>query len=230
VVSGKAQGTKADSGFVHSLLTTHALGQFNVQTDPIQEIFVFPLNTVLFPDGLLPLKVFEQRYMEMTKACLRDGRPFGVCLIREGHEVGTAAVPETVGCLANIVHWEMPQLGVFQLLTRGGERFRIREMRIQPNQLIAASTEALPSDTGREQVDPTCGGLLRAIIEKAGAERFPAPFRLEDAAWVGFRLAEVLPMQATDRQQLLELTDAQERLARVKRILVQQGLAPSGSV
>ena len=124
----------------------------------------------------------------------------------------------------------MPQLGVFQLLTRGGERFRIREMRIQPNQLIAASTEALPSDTGREQVDPTCGGLLRAIIEKAGAERFPAPLRLEDAAWVGFRLAEVLPMQATDRQQLLELTDAQERLARVKRILVQQGLAPSGSV
>jgi hypothetical protein len=198
-----------------------------VQPDPVQDVFIFPLNTVLFPDGLLPLKVFEQRYIDMTKECLRDGRPFGVCLIREGQEVGTAAVPEPVGCLAHIVHWDMPQLGVFQLLARGGERFRIRETRVQPNQLIAASTEALPSDTGRDRVDPTCGGLLRAIIDKAGAERFPAPVRLDDAAWVGFRLAEVLPMEAATRQQLLELTDAQERLARLKRILVRQGLAPS---
>jgi uncharacterized protein len=195
--------------------------------DPAQEIFIFPLGTVLFPDGLLPLKVFEQRYMEMTKACLRDGRPFGVCLIREGDEVGRAAVPEPVGCLANIVHWEMPQLGVFQLLTQGGERFRIREMRVQPNQLIAASTEALPADTGRDPVDPACGELLRVIIDKAGAQRFPAPLRLDDAAWVGYRLAEVLPMEATARQQLLELIDAQERLARVKQILVRQRLVPS---
>jgi len=216
-------------GYVHSLLTTHAVEQANVRSGPVQEVFIFPLNTVLFPDGLLPLKVFEQRYIEMTKECLRDERPFGVCLIREGHEVGTAAVPEAVGCLANIVHWEMPQLGVFQLLARGGERFRIREMRVQPNQLIAASTEALPSDTGREEVDPTCSELLRVIIDKAGAERFPAPLQLEDAAWVGFRLAEVLPMEATTRQQLLELTDAPQRLARLKRILVQHGLAPSDS-
>ncbi|MDH3438769.1 MAG: LON peptidase substrate-binding domain-containing protein [Betaproteobacteria bacterium] len=198
-----------------------------MKIEPNQEIFIFPLQAVLFPEGLLPLKVFEQRYMEMTKACLRDGQPFGVCLIREGHEVGSAAVPEPVGCLANIVHWEMPQLGVFQLLARGGERFRIREMRVQPNQLIAASTEPLPSDTGRDQVDPACGELLRVIIDKAGAERFPAPLRLDDAAWVGFRLAEMLPMDTADRQQLLELTDAQERLARLKRIMVQQGLASS---
>jgi len=198
-----------------------------VQAGPAEEIYIFPLNTVLFPDGLLPLKVFEQRYLEMTKECLRDGRPFGVCLIREGQEIGSAAVPETVGCLAGIARWEMPQLGVFQLLARGGERFRIREMRVQPNQLIAASTEALPADTGRDQVDPTCGGLLRAIIDKAGADRFPAPLRLDDATWVGFRLAEVLPMDTTARQQLLELTDAQERLARLKQILVRQGLAAS---
>ncbi len=198
-----------------------------MQANDVQDIFIFPLGIVLFPDGLLPLKVFEQRYMDMTKDCLRDGRPFGVCLIREGQEVGAAAVPEPVGCLATIVHWEMPQLGVFQLLARGGERFRIRETRVQPNQLIAASTETLPCDTGRDPVDPTCGGVLRAIIDKAGAERFPSPLRLDDAAWVGFRLAEVLPMEAAARQQLLELTDAQERLARLKQILARHGLAPS---
>jgi Lon protease-like protein len=186
-------------------------------------VFIFPLNTVLFPDGLLPLRIFEQRYMEMTKACLRDERPFGVCRIREGKEVGEAAVPESVGCLARIVHWEMPQLGVFQLLARGAERFRICEMRVEPNQLIVASIQAIAPDSGREPVDPDCGNLLRTIIERAGAERFPAPLRLDDAAWVGYRLAEMLPLDAATRQELLELTDAQERLARLGRILADQG-------
>ena len=192
-----------------------------------RDIYLFPLNTVLFPDGLLPLKVFEQRYIEMTKECLRDGQPFGVCLIREGKEVGTAAVPESIGCLARITHWEMPQLGMFHLLAQGAERFRILETRVQPNQLVAASVETLPPDTGRDQVDATCGSLLRAIIDKAGADRFPAPLQLDDATWVGFRLAEVLPLEAAERQQLLELTDAPERLARLKQLLMQQGLALS---
>jgi len=194
-----------------------------VSRQSIQEVSIFPLNTVLFPDGLLPLRVFEQRYIEMTKACLRDDRRFGVCLIREGKEVGEAAVPEAVGCLAQIVHWELPQLGVFQLLARGAERFRIREMRVQPNQLIVASVEAMAPDTGREPVDPECGNLLRTVIEKAGAEHFPAPLRLDDAAWVGYRLAEVLPIDSATRQDLLELTDAQQRLARLGEILVKQG-------
>ena len=200
-----------------------------MQPKPVQEIFVFPLNTVLFPDGQLPLKVFEQRYIEMTKACLRDGQPFGVCLIREGKEVGTAAVPESIGCLARIAHWEMPQLGVFHLLAQGGERFRILETRVQPNQLIAASVEMLPLDTGRDHVDPACSRLLGAIIDKAGADRFPAPLRLDDATWVGFRLAEVLSLEAAERQHLLELTDAPKRLARLKQLLMQQGLALSDS-
>ena len=190
-----------------------------------REVSIFPLNTVLFPDGLLPLRVFEQRYIEMTKACLRDDRPFGVCLIREGNEVGQAAVPEPVGCLAEIVNWEMPQLGVFQLVARGAGRFRIRDMQVQANQLIVASVEAMAPDTGRETVDPECGNLLRMIIEKAGAGRFPAPLRLDDAAWVGYRLAEVLPIDTATRQGLLELTDAQQRLARLRQILADQGLA-----
>ena len=188
--------------------------------------FIFPLNTVLFPDGLLPLRVFEQRYLEMTKACLREDRSFGVCLIREGNEVGQAAVPEAVGCLANIVHWEMPHTGMFQLLARGGGRFRILERRIQSNQLIEASIEPLPSDIEREAVDAQCANLLRTIIEKAGAERFPAPLQLDDASWVGFRLAEILPVDTAIRQEFLELTNAQERLAAIRQILASHGLIP----
>ena len=87
---------------------------------------IFPLNTVLYPGGLLPLKIFEQRYLEMTKACLRDATPFGVCRIREGSRSALPAVPESVGCTAIIAEWEMPHLGVFQLKSRGQRPFRIR--------------------------------------------------------------------------------------------------------
>jgi uncharacterized protein len=195
-----------------------------VTPDPVQEIFIFPLGTVLFPGGMLPLKVFEQRYIEMTKACLRDNRPFGVCLIREGREVGTAAVPEPVGCLAAIEQWDMPQLGVFQLLARGGGRFRIREMRVAPNHLISAAVEPIAPDAATAAADPLCREVLAAIVDKVGAERFPAPLKLDDAAWIGYRLAEVLPLETRVRQSLLELTDAGERLERLHALLVKQGM------
>jgi Lon protease-like protein len=194
-----------------------------MQAGAQEVICIFPLHTVLFPGGTLPLKVFEQRYIEMTKACLRDSRPFGVCLIREGREVGTAAVPEPVGCLAIIEQWDMPQLGLFHLIARGSQRFRIREMRVAPNHLISATVELIPPDDAA--VGPLCREVLQAIIEKVGPERFPAPVQLDDAAWVGYRLAEVLPLEARLKQELLELTDAGRRLERLRALLVQQGQA-----
>ena len=99
---------------------------------------IFPLDTVLYPGGLLPLKIFEQRYLDMTKACVRDATPFGVCRIREGVEVGLPAVPEPVGCTALIEEWEMPHLGVFQLQTRGQHPFRIVHQTTQSDGLIRA--------------------------------------------------------------------------------------------
>ena len=189
-----------------------------------KEIHIFPLNTVLFPGGMLPLKVFEQRYIEMTKACLRDNRPFGVCLIREGREVGTAAVPEPVGCLAVIEQWDMPQLGVFQLVARGGDRFRIHDMRVAPNHLISAMVDVIPPDSGTGAVDQLCREVLQAIIDKVGAERFPAPLGLDDPAWVGYRLAELLPLDTRVKQELLEAAGAGLRLERLHGLLVKQGV------
>ena len=189
-----------------------------------QEIPLFPLNTVLFPGGILPLKVFEQRYIEMIKVCLRDTTPFGVCLIREGREVGHAAVPEPVGCLATIENWEMPQLGMFHIVARGGERFRIRETRVASNHLMSAAVELLPPDAAAAEVDSLCRQVLQAVIEKVGAAQFPAPLRLDDASWVGYRLAEVLPLEPRLKQELLETTDAGGRLERLRALLVEQGL------
>jgi hypothetical protein len=196
-----------------------------VATAPAHETFIFPLHTVLYPEGVLPLKVFEQRYVEMTKACLRDARPFGVCLIREGREVGTAAVPEPVGCFATIESWDMPQPGLFHLLARGGGRFRIRETRVAPNHLISATVEPIPPDDNVHEVEPLCREVLQAIVDKVGAQHFPSPVRLGDAAWVGYRLAEVLPLDPHAKQALLEMTDAAARLERLRALLAQQGLA-----
>jgi Lon protease-like protein len=170
---------------------------------PRKNIFLFPLGTVLFPGGLLPLKIFEQRYLEMTKVCLRDSLPFGVCLIREGREVGTAAVPEAVGCLATIEQWEMPNASMFHLLARGADRFRIVETHVAANGLLSGDVELLPP-LEPSAPDADCVALLERVIQQIGAENFPQPIRLDDAAWVAYRLAEMLQMAMADRQQLLE--------------------------
>ncbi|MBX9811237.1 MAG: LON peptidase substrate-binding domain-containing protein [Burkholderiales bacterium] len=190
----------------------------------MQEISIFPLHTVLFPDGILQLKIFEQRYLEMTKICLRDNRPFGVCQIREGREVGTPALPEAVGCLAMITQWDMPQLGLFQLIVRGSKRFRIIETRVAANGLISGQVELLPPESGPAEVDRICGEVLKAVVDKVGTANFPAPIKLDDAAWVAYRLAEILPVDAAVKQRLLELQDAEARFFLLRRIMTEQGL------
>ena len=188
------------------------------------EIHIIPLNTVLFPGGVLPLKIFEQRYLEMTKVCISEDRPFGVCLIKEGQETGTPAVPQEIGCLARIAQWDMPQLGVFQLRTEGTQRFRIVRSSVEKNGLIAAAIETMPLEPEVAPLDTLCSEVLQAIIAKVGAEHFPAPYRFDDAAWIGYRLSEVLPIGLDAKQRLLQMSDPLARLSELGRILSQQSL------
>ncbi len=189
-----------------------------------QQVYIFPLNTVLFPCGVLPLKIFEQRYLEMTKVCISESRPFGVCLIKEGQEVGTPAVPQEIGCLARIAQWEMPPLGMFHLLTEGPQRFRIVRSSVEKNGLIAAAIATLPFEPEVAPRDTLCKEVLQAIIAKIGAGHFPAPHRFDDAAWIGYRLAEVLPISLDVKQRLQEMSDPLARLAELNQILSQQGV------
>ena len=186
--------------------------------------YIFPLNTVLFPGGTLPLKIFEQRYIEMTKVCISEERPFGVCLIKEGREVGTPAVPQDIGCLARIAHWDMPQLGVFQLQVEGLQRFKILSSEVEKSGLISATVECLANDSAVAPEETLCSDVLKAIIEKIGAEHFPSPHRFDDAAWIGYRLSEVLPISLEQKQQMLRMTDPHARLSQLGEILSKQGL------
>jgi Lon protease-like protein len=186
----------------------------------VNNVPLFPLNTVLFPGGRLPLRIFEQRYMDMAKACLRDGSPFGVCLIREGREVGAPAIPTEVGTLARIGSWDMPQLGMLHVTALGGQRFRILERRVQNDGLARASIEVLPEDTDGD-VPESCAGcvkLLERVIEQQSG-LFEAPHRLDSASWVGSRLAEILPLPLAAKQELLELSDARARIERLNALL-----------
>jgi len=185
----------------------------------IEDLPLFPLNTVLFPGGRLPLRIFEQRYMDMAKACLKDGSPFGVCLIREGAEVGEAAVPNEIGTLAKIVDWDMPQLGVLQVSARGERRFRILSRRVQRDHLARASVELLPdSDAPIPQGAARCARILERIIEQH-PDLLELPHQLDSCLWVSARLAELLPLPQETKQALLELDDGRARLERLNGLV-----------
>ena len=175
---------------------------------------------MLFPGGRLPLRIFETRYMDMAKGCLRDGTPFGVCAIREGAEVGAPATPYDVGTLARIVQWDMPQLGLLQVVAQAEQRFRIAERRVRRDGLALASVELLPEEA--EQAIPPggerCVRLLERLIERDPAH-FAEPHRLDSAAWVSGRLAELLPIALQEKQALLELDGGAARLERISSLL-----------
>jgi len=208
------------------------------------QIPLFPLNTVLFPAGVLPLRVFEARYMDMVRRCMKDATPFGVVLIAKGSEIGGPAQTEEFGTLATIAAWDMPQLGVLHLRAIGGDRFRIESSTAQPDGLKLAQVELiepdedLPLDEGNQ----ACAELLRRVIDDVAGKRrddadadpinsapFEPPYRFDSSVWVGNRLAEFLPVPLRARQKLLQLQDASARLDVVRRYLEQHGVLKSAT-
>jgi uncharacterized protein len=191
---------------------------------------LFPLRTVLFPGGLLPLKVFEQRYIEMTKSCLRDTRPFGVCLLTKGEEVarddGIAPEIASVGTLARITDVDMPQMGILHVSTHGGARFEVRDQATDALGVIVAEVTTI-ADEPRHPLAETyspLAKLLALIAARLGPQNFPAETHYGDASWVGYRLAELLPLPLSIKQSMLEVNDANVRLAALKQYLDRQGL------
>lgn len=195
---------------------------------------LFPLKTVLFPEGILPLKVFETRYIDMVRECMKHNMPFGVVLIKAGQEVGTAAEPEEIGCLAHITDWDIQNLGVMLLRTQGGTRFRTLETRVLADQRLEARVEMIAADEAItiSDIHVNCAKTLKIVMDDIDAKGrteygnafvspFSHPIRLESASWVSNRWCEILPIPLKARQKLLELGDAQSRLSIVHQYLQQ---------
>ncbi|MGE5094644.1 MAG: LON peptidase substrate-binding domain-containing protein [Betaproteobacteria bacterium] len=191
-----------------------------------ESIPIFPLQTVLFPGALLPLRIFEVRYMDMARDCLKSGSPFGVCLIKEGQEVGAPAVPETIGCTATLGECDMEELGILKAVAKGGERFRIVAREVGKQGLVIGRVERLEPEADAIEAPglAECADFLRKLIAGIGPQRFAEPYLFDNATWVGFRLAEILPLRNDVKQKLLEVTDATLRLAVIHRFLRQQKL------
>ncbi len=185
---------------------------------------LFPLNTVVFPGGQLPLRIFEQRYLDMVKQAIADNTPFGICAIREGSETGTPAVPYAVGTRVRVTDWDMPQTGILHIDTQAEERFVIRSTRTEPSGLLIGTVEAVSHEAATAIPDDLelAVEILRHIIAEYGDAHFPAPHEFDNAVWVGYRLSEVLPLKLTIKQNLLEMNDSVTRLRILAEFLKKQ--------
>jgi hypothetical protein len=180
----------------------------------IIEIPLFPLRSVLFPGGLLPLRIFEQRYLKMVRDCARNETGFGVCLIREGEEAVSPVKTTEIGTHARIVDWYTLEDGLLGVSAVGTVRFVVDTSWQEDDGLFRARVNVLPEPAPHRL--PEAYSLLAEVLgrfmEKVG-HQYPSWSEdcLEDAVWVGYRLAELLPLAGIEKQHLLELSDPMER-------------------
>ncbi len=183
---------------------------------------VFPLNSVLLPGGVLPLRIFEPRYLDMVSHCLRNDSEFIVSLIKKGHETGNAAECYSIGTLAKIIDWEQYPDGLLGITAQGRRKVKILHQEVQNDQLIVADTAFLPQE-------PRCdlpaefeklGLMLKRILKELGPPYSSRGKDFTDAEWVAGRLVELLPLELAQKQALLELEDPLSRLFQLRDSLL----------
>ena len=184
---------------------------------------LFPLNTVLFPGGVLPLRIFEPRYLDMVSDCLKHDTPIGVVLIQEGNEVGAAASTHDTGSLCTISYWNKRNDGLLGITLRGTERFRINSHKVMPNQLVVADVEVLPKCQHIELNSKyqAMANLLRKIITQLDPPYTTMPAHYDDLEWISARLCELLPIPLDYKQQLLEVDDTIDRIEQLYSMIKQ---------
>lgn len=189
---------------------------------PLIELPLFPLSSVLFPGGRLQLRIFEPRYLDLVRECSRYGTGFGVCLILEGQEVGEPALPAAIGTVARISDFHRGEDGLLGIVAEGSQRFRVARSRARADGLLRGEAEIWPVEP--ELPVPVEFALLQSILERLVETMAPhwrhAPrSAYDDASWLGFRLAELLPLDVAEQQHMLELADPLQRLAELRDIL-----------
>ena len=181
---------------------------------------LFPLGTVLFPDGPLPLRVFEPRYLDMISRCLKDETQFGVLLINEGSEVGSADT-YPVGTKAQICDWYQGSDGILGVTAVGTQRFRLEKVKQESDGLYLGDIDTLDPEPSVPLPETywSMADLLRAVVEDLGRLYEPLEKHYDDATWVGNRFAEILPVSMEQKQHCLEMNDPIERLRFVQPLL-----------
>lgn len=184
----------------------------------VESLPLFPLHKVLLPGAAMDLRIFERRYLDLVRDCGRASTGFGVCLILDGNEAGGPATPAAYGVEARIENFDMGEDGLLSLRVRGHRRFHVMRTRVRDNGLVVADVEWLRPDEDFEILPEHAllGTLLQTMMEKVGTDLSKLPPRVfEHAGWVGWRLAQVLPITPQQRVSLLQEDDVNARLQRL---------------
>ncbi len=193
----------------------------DAQPTSVERVALFPLNVVLFPGGLLPLRIFEPRYQRMVAECLREQQPFAVAAIIAGPEAGGVASTATTGTLARIIDWEQGDDGLLNLLCEGEQRVAVEAVEVEQDALLRAEVRRLPAEEPQPLPDDLAwtAELLTELLQRMGQ-----PFeRLDDPApnadHVANRLIELLPIPLTEKQALFDMPGGAQRLRRLAGLL-----------
>ena len=184
------------------------------------QVPLFPLNTVLFPGGPLPLRIFETRYIDMISERMRSDAPFGVLLIKDGHETGDSSTYE-VGTLARITDWYQGSDGLLGVTAIGGQRFRLQSAERQGDGLNIGEIELLPEEPPMDMPSEYKGmvEILAGVLDDLGRLYEALERDYDNATWITYRFVEILPIDLEQKQQCLENSDPAERLRLVNEML-----------
>jgi len=184
------------------------------------KIPLFPLHTVLYPGGPLPLRIFEPRYLDMISKCIKNDSPFGVLLIKTGSEAGPATSYD-IGTLARITDWYQGSDGLLGITAVGEQRFRLLSSSQEPDGLNIGEIELIQTGTARtlpEEYRPLAN-ILSGVLEDLGRLYETLDKKYDDAEWVGYRFAEILPITPEQKQNCLEADDPVRRLEMMREVL-----------
>ena len=182
---------------------------------------LFPLNSVIFPDGVLPLRIFESRYLDMVRECARNKSEFVVCLIKDGNEVGKAAKHHNVGVSCRIIDWETLPDGLLGVTAQGQSRVEIKSTEVQRNQLLMAKVKFLSEEMDEALPNKfyEWAELVSVVIKELGAPFSLQQQDLKSAHWVAARLTEYLPFELEQKQRILEIDNPLVRLENLQDML-----------
>ena len=180
----------------------------------LERVALFPLNIVLFPGGLLPLRIFEPRYLRMVSECLREQRPFAVAAIVAGSEAGGVASTAASGTLAKIIDWEQRDDGLLGLVCEGEQSCSLRDVHVERDQLLRAAIERHPIAAPQAMPDECAwmAELLDELLHRVGPPFDRLLGAQSSADHVANRLIELLPLPIGEKQALFEMQDALARL------------------
>ena len=201
----------------------------------LRKIPLFPLGTVLFPDGVIALKIFEARYLDMIKQCLRDKTEFGVISILQNPTTDnsdSSTFFSKIGTLAHIEDFDPVQPALYMTKSFGTQRFKLLSSSQEPNGLWMGEIELLDNDpiTPIPEEHQGVAKLLNEIIsviqseDLLGEAPFNKPFKVDDCGWVSNRLAELLPISLAQKNHLLAQTNPRIRLDLITEIIEDDGL------